>query len=100
MVMLWLAHWFQLHDYEPKLILVHNFGEKLIWNEKMQKVVKNYTKMWHKQVVSLPDPAYYNRDGLNGSKDISLSSLRRKLFTQVENNVAEKEQLGVPTNIK
>jgi len=39
---------------------------------------------------------YYNEDGLNGSKDISLSSLRRKLFMQVENkNDAEKDPLEI-----
>ncbi|PFX16855.1 Protein aurora borealis [Stylophora pistillata] len=47
------------------------------------------------------DSVHYNQDGLNGSKDISLSSLRRKLFTQTETEtVPEKDHLMVPTNIK
>jgi len=46
-------------------------------------------------------PAYYNQDGLNGSKDISMSSLRRKLFSQVGNvNEADKGKLEPPTEIK
>ena len=53
------------------------------------------------QYIKFLDPAYYNQDGLNGSRDISLSSLRRKLFDQAGNaNEPDKVKLEPPTNIK
>lgn len=58
--------------------------------------VDNITQQKKNWGVPLSGPTYYNQDGLNGSNDISLSSLRRKLFTQVENkNAAEKDQLEI-----
>ncbi|KAK2566458.1 hypothetical protein P5673_009978 [Acropora cervicornis] len=47
------------------------------------------------------DPAYYNQDGLNGSKDMSLSQLRRKLFDQAAVEMEKDNcKLEPPTNIK
>lgn len=44
---------------------------------------------------------YYNQDGLNGSKDMSMSSLRRKLFSQAGTvNQTDKAQLEPSPNIK